>query len=490
MFYPAVAARQFLASVDGYPPLHSLSIATTANGFDSPARGWNSFGIQSNPNTTPNWTYDQEHVLAQCDALEGPLADLGYTYCSLDSGWSVGLSGDEHGRIIYDADKFNITEMADHLHERGLNIGVYVVPGAFQGDANKTIAGTDITIGEACYGDNGLGRCNWNYTVEGAQQWHDSVVQQFAEWGVDFIKLDYVTPGSPENNVNLPADTSNDVVAYHRAIEKSGRPMRLDISWKLERNSEFFPIWSSSADTFRTDQDINNGGEGSFLKWSTVQRAINNYRQYMSEHSRQDEVLTIYPDLDNLYVGNTPEINGVSEDERFSIMSHWMAAGSNLMIGNDLTNLDDTGRSILTNADALAVADFAATYPIRPRNPGTGLRRAKQLQAWIGGPSPTGETVILLANYGPDQGSSGFQSSLSGPQNVLVTWADLGITGSFKAKDVWKGLDLGEVNDGFNATLREGESLLVRMMPTGSGSEYETRTVHGRRRHHHNRGGH
>lgn len=121
MFFPAVAARQFLASVDGYPPLHSLSIATTANGFDSPARGWNSFGIQSNPDTTANWTFDQEHVLAQCDALEGPLADLGYTYCSLDSGWSVGLSGDEHGRIIYDADKFNITEMADHLHERGMS---------------------------------------------------------------------------------------------------------------------------------------------------------------------------------------------------------------------------------------------------------------------------------------------------------------------------------------------------------------------------------
>lgn len=155
-----------------------------------------------------------------------------------------------------------------------------------------------------------------------------------------------------------------------------------------------------------------------------------------------------------------------------------------------LTIYTDTGRSILTNADALAVADFAATYPIRPRNPGTGLRRAKQLQAWIGGPSPSGETVVLLANYGPDQGSSGFQSSLSGPQNVSVTWADLGIAGSFKAKDVWKGLDLGEVSDGFNATLREGESLLIRMVPAGSESEYETRSVHGRRRHHHGRGGH
>lgn len=71
-----------------------------------------------------------------------------------------------------------------------------------------------------------------------------------------------------------------------------------------------------------------------------MQRAIDNYRQYISAHSHRDEILTIYPDLDSLYIGNPPEINGVLDDERFSIMSHWIASGSNLMIGSDLTNLD------------------------------------------------------------------------------------------------------------------------------------------------------
>lgn len=131
------------------------------------------------------------------------------------------------------------------------------------------------------------------------------------------------------------------------------------------------------------------------------------------------------------------------------------------------------GSNILTNIDALAVADFAATYPIRPRNPGTGMTLAKQLQAWIGGPAPWGELVVLLANYGPDQGDGGFHSTMYGPQNLSVTWADLGLSGSFMVRDVWKGMELGEVSDGFNVTLREGESLLLRMIAVGAPERYE-----------------
>ncbi|KIY72445.1 glycoside hydrolase family 27 protein [Cylindrobasidium torrendii FP15055 ss-10] len=458
MFIPtatAVNALRYTATTDDIsPPLHSLSISTTSNGFNSTTRGWNSFGMQANPSIS-SWTFDQTHVIEQCDQLVG-----------LDSGWSVGGHGDDNGRIIWDDANFDIPELADHLHGQGLNLGVYVVPGAFLEDVNKIIVGTDIKIGDACSGDNGLGRCNWNYTVDGAQQWHDSVVQQFADWGVDYIKMDYVTPGSPDNGANLPEDETNDVMAYHRAIVKSGRAIRLAISWKLERDERDYGIWASNADAFRTDQDINNSGVDTFVAWSTVQRAIDNYRQYISAHTGADEVLTIYPDLDNMYIGNGPDIDGVSEDERYTIASHWMASGSSLMIGNDLTKLDDTGRNILTNADASSVADFASTYPMRPRNPGTGESNAQQLQAWIAGPAPSGEAIVLLANYGPDEGQGGFDTSLSGLQNVSVSWADLGIAGSFTAKNVWTGTTLGEAVDGvLNATLSEGQTLLVKLTP-------------------------
>ncbi|THU78464.1 hypothetical protein K435DRAFT_55598 [Dendrothele bispora CBS 962.96] len=66
---------------------------------------------------------------------------------------------------------------------------------------------------------------------------------------------------------------------------------------------------------------------------------------------------------------------------RWTIMNHWIGAGSNLMIGNDLGNLDALGKHILTHPSHLSLATFTARYPMRPRNPGTGFGEAKQLQA-------------------------------------------------------------------------------------------------------------
>ncbi|KIK60484.1 glycoside hydrolase family 27 protein [Collybiopsis luxurians FD-317 M1] len=455
------------------PPLYSLSIGTTSNGFDVPARGWNSFGLQANPRVHPDFHFNQENVIRQCDHLASTLGGYGYTYCSLDSGWSMPWSGDKHGRVIPDSKLFNLTELADHLHSRGLHLGVYVVPGGFRADRKKTIVGTNITIGEICTGDNGLARCNWNHTMDGVQQWHNSVVNQFADWGVDFIKLDFITPGSPDNGVKLPPNASDDVIAYHRAIQNAGRPMRLDISWKLARDEKHFRIWSKNADSFRTDQDINESNSNSTLAaWATVQRAIDNYRQYIVMHTGKDERLNLYPDMDNLYVGSAfigeKGEARLSKAQRYTIMNHWICAASNLMLGNDLTKLDATGIKILTNLNALSVAEFASNYPMRPRNPGTGLGHAQQLQAWIAGPDIAGKVVVLLANYGPDQGQGGFNSSAAGAQDVSVSWSDLGIKGAYRIRDVWKGENVGIEMSGLSASLAEGESWLVSMTPVRS----------------------
>lgn len=114
------------------------------------------------------------------------------------------------------------------------------------------------------------------------------VISNVYHRGVDLIKLDYITPGSCNTNASYPAcdlpgfpiDSSGTVEAYHTAIKNSGRPIRLDISWKLERNDTYYDIWRANADTMRMDQDINEGsGSAIFVKWATVQRAINNYRE-------------------------------------------------------------------------------------------------------------------------------------------------------------------------------------------------------------------
>jgi alpha-galactosidase len=71
----------------------------------------------------------------------------------------------------------------DHLHSKGLKLGVYVVPGYFANDANKIVLGTNYSLSEIGNGhNNGLARIDLNYSHPGAQKWCNSVIDQFAQW--------------------------------------------------------------------------------------------------------------------------------------------------------------------------------------------------------------------------------------------------------------------------------------------------------------------
>ncbi|KAF2173918.1 glycoside hydrolase family 27 protein [Zasmidium cellare ATCC 36951] len=465
---PLLSLLPLLASAQ--TPLTVVKYSSTPNGFTTPPRGFNSFGLQVNTGAQPNFSFNQSSILTQARALvaNSPaslLADGDY-YISLDSGWSVGCNGDQYGRIIDDTSKFDISDLAPELHSMGLKLGVYVVPGSFHDDGDKTIEGTSIAIRDTWDGhDNGLCRMDFDDAKDGVQQWHDSVVGLFADWGVDLIKFDYVTPGSPSpGSATLQPNTSGSVIAFHKAIEKVGRPIRLDISWKLERNDSFFDIWEANADSMRLDQDLNAQGGNKLVEWAVVQRAIENYRQFISTVIDDNHLpLTIHPDMDNAFIGNPESVTGVSDAERTTIATHWIAAGANLLSGSDFTNLDDLGKKLLTLPEAwVDVANFTAQYPMQPRNPGTGKNSPQQLQVWIAGPDGSGDAAVVLANYGPDQGQGNFNTSLEGTQNVTATWADLGLSGSYQVRNVWESVDLGTLDSQISAQLGEGESQLLR----------------------------
>lgn len=277
------------------------------------------------------------------------------------------------------------------------------------------------------------------------------------------MKLDFVTPGSPDNGQSLPTDQSGTVIAWHNAIKNNGSQIRLDISWKLDRTQKYFDIWNSNADSMRTDQDLNNSGSSTLVSWGTVQRAIENYRQWIIAGLQFLDELNVYPDLDNLLSGNPENISGLSNGQRTTVFTHWLGAGANLILGNDMTTLDDFGKSLLTNTQALQVADFTAQFPMQPRNPGSGGQNAAQLQAWIAGPSPSGEAVVVLTNLGPDNGQGGFNTQTSGVQTVAATWGDLGISGQFNVEDIWNNKSLGTVSDQVSAQLDEGASVLLHL---------------------------
>ncbi|EJD37634.1 glycoside hydrolase [Auricularia subglabra TFB-10046 SS5] len=429
----------------------------TANNHTSAARGWNSFGLQANPAAAPTFVFDDLHFAQQCDQLVTRRG--GEYYCSLDSGWS-GNGGDPFARIVPEPGVFTtfspvLKGLADHLHERGLKLGVYLLPGAFEGDQDLTIEGTNVRLGDVLdFNEPGYNlRRAFKWGEPGVQEWHDSVIRNLASLGVDMIKLDFLTPGSPDAGEELPKDTSLSAVNYHNSIQRLAPWIRLDLSWKLVREEPVWSRWRASADALRLDQDINNAQAARLVSFEIVQRAIENYRLFINEQTqnatRRGHGIRIRPDMDNMFVGNAAPLGGLSNVERYTVAIHWIGAGANLITGSDMTALDALGRELLFNDEALDVADFTAQFPMQPRNPGTGRVAARQLQAWVAGPDSAGTAIVVLANYGPDQGQGGFRDSLTGIQLVDVTLETLGLgRRSWSVRRVWGGARAGTMARG------------------------------------------
>lgn len=170
----------------------------SAGGKTAPARGWNSFVIQSNTDTQHEllWTSEVQGYAEQCSqfATNGRIKRGFDYYCSMDSGWSVGDHGDDNGRIIPNQTVFatmSISRFAENLHATGMKLGIYVVPGAFVNDGDKLVKGTKIQIkslfnttvtGIDGVSNSYLARNDFDYTKDGVQQWHDSQVELFKSW--------------------------------------------------------------------------------------------------------------------------------------------------------------------------------------------------------------------------------------------------------------------------------------------------------------------
>lgn len=261
-------------------------------------------------------------------------------------------------------------------------------------------------------------------------------------------------------------------VHYHAAIQNvAPGKVRLDLSWRLSRDAPYFERWQNSADSIRLDDDINVSETDHLTEWQYVQRAIEAYRVFINQQTenatRQGSGIRVRPDMDSLYVGNAQGLSGLSDVQRYSVAVHWIGAGANLITGSDLTTLDGLGKELLFNDEALDVAAFTAQWPMQPRGPA-----AAQLQTWVAGPNDAGTAVVVLANYGPDEGEGGFGTSIDGVQLVSSTLDNLGLgESSWSVRRVWGGggsgggdhQDLGVVSDELASNLGPNESVLYKL---------------------------
>jgi hypothetical protein len=406
-----------------------------------PALGWSSWSNTWNAHDKMN----EDYIKAQADVMAVKLKSSGYTYINLDDGWSHGFDG--HGRLQPDPRKFpnGIAALAAYVHAKGLKLGLYLTPGlrvdAWQG--NGTVAGTNISL-QSIADPTQTGSTqskipgkayHIDFTKPGAKEYIQSYADLLASWGVDYVKMDFVGPGGG----NTKADTREDIRQWQAALKNTGRPIWLELSNKL--SIENIDVWKANANGWRIENDVeayNRSNPSKLTTWAKVSVRFSDAPKWAAFAGPGG-----WNDLDSLEIGNG-NVDGLTPDERQTVMTLWAISCSPLILGSDLTKLDDADLALLTNPEVLAV-DQAGSVA-------TPLSQASPQQVWRVKNSD-GSFTVALFNLG------------DAPAQVGVTWTELGFSGPAAVRDLWQHRDLGKFDAGYETTLASHACQLLRVQP-------------------------
>jgi hypothetical protein len=405
---------------------------------------------------------DSAQVKGEARALvRTGLAAAGYKYVNIDDGWyqcpsSAGPNVDAYGRWEVNATNYpsvgsenGIQALAAYVHKLGLKFGIYETAGiSAQAVAENTpILGTSYTADEiattkrqANYNCGGMMRID--YSQPGAQAYTDSVVDQLASWGVDYIKLDGIS------NSNAA-----DVQAWQQAIQQSGRPMVLNIT-QGSYNVTLAPTLKEYANQweFAPDIEINGPDEGSADACNappyTGCLSVFPLTSYSWWDDRFADLETWQPyggpggfnDYDSIEVGDGSTDSGMSLAASESQLSLWSLGSAPLILGSDLSKsvtnaygtsagLTRTDLSLLTNRQVIKV-DRDAIDASQVAVSGTpGDSAGSQVFSKI---ESRGDAVVGLFNTDTD--------TTTAPVTIATTAAALGLPADphgYLVQDLW-----------------------------------------------------
>lgn len=401
-----------------------------------PPMGWSSW-------SSLHGNIDESKIEAEATVVHDSLAAYGYRYVNIDAGWNKGV--DQYGRDTWDPAKFpnGIAAVAEYVHGLGLKFGIYLVPGvsAAAVAANSPILGTPYHISDIIVpGQPGntanQGAAKIDFTKPGAYQFVRSQADLLASWGVDYIKMDFVGPGGGR----VAADNTADIRAWHWAIQSTGRPMHLELSNSL--SFDYATTWAKYSNGWRIEGDIECYSHCVGLtNWNVrVVKRFTDAPQWVPYAGPGH-----WNDLDSIEVGNG-DADGITPDERQSMITLWSVESAPLLLGTDLTKLDPNDLRLLTNREVIAVDQ--AGHPAHP------VSQATPQQVWFA-ENPNGTYTVALFNLGDSAAT------------VTANWSDLGLNGAAFVRDLWSHTNLGVQKSGFGATLAPHASRLLTVRPVG-----------------------
>ena len=386
---PLLAVLPVLLWSSGAAPVHSGRPTLLDNGLArTPPMGWNSwnhFGCDVSARLI--------RETADAMAANG-MRDAGYHYVVIDDCWQV--ARERSGRIVADSARFpgGIKPLADYVHAKGLKFGIYT-------DAGR----------KTCQGRPG------SYGSE------DQDARTFAEWGVDYVKVDWCFAEG--------LDAPTQYARVRDALARSGRPIVFSIcEWGSHAPWEWGP---STGNLWRSTGDIED-------TWASMLGNLDISAQHASA-ARPGA----WNDPDMLEVGN----GGMTDDEYRAHMSLWAIMAAPLIAGNDVRAMSPATREILLNPEVIAIDQDSLGVQ------GTLVaERAPELQVWVK-PLKDGSRAVVLFN----------RSAL---QTVLaVSWWRLRLAGPARVRDLWAHADLGTVSDRFSPTVPAHGVVMVRVTPSG-----------------------
>jgi alpha-galactosidase len=400
-----------------------------------PPMGWNSWDCFAT-------TVTEAQTKAHADYMAEHLKRYGWEYVVVDIQWyepeaksynyrkGAKLVMDEWGRLLPATNRFpsaasnvGFNALADYVHGKGLKFGVHLLRGIPRQavEQNTPIQGTSCHAADVA---DKTSLCPWNtdmYGVDmskpGAQEYYNSVFQLFAEWGVDFVKVD---------DISRPYHKT-EIEAIREAIDHTGRPMVLSLSPGETPLAEGAHV-SQHANMWRISDDF-------WDKWPVLLEQFERLRKWTEFRGPGH-----FPDADMLPLGVIDlgrRTTRFTKDEQYTLMTLWSIARSPLIFGGDMTKMDDFTLSLITNDEVIGVdQNSSGNRQLFSRDGFIG---------WIADVPNSSDKYLAVFN------TRNRPAQLEGvaAEKVPVKLADLGFSGSCRIRDLWRKADLGEFKEEF-----------------------------------------
>lgn len=333
-----------------------------------PPKGWNSWDAYGASVT-------EDEVRRNAEFMSKYLKQYGWEYIVVDIQWYeptansstyhnfTPLLMDDYSRLIPDEKRFpsakdgqGFKPLADYVHSLGLKFGIHIMRGIPRQAAQKAtpIKGTNKTARDIAL--NNI--CPWNADMYGVnmaipegQLYYDSLMDLYASWGVDFVKCDDIASSKLYNDKSWRPE----IQGLHRAIMHSGRDMVLSLS-PGPAQIEDGALLQNNANMWRVTDDF-------WDDWSLLLDMFDRAEKW-APLSKQGN----WPDFDMLPLGHIGirSVDGPGGDrqtrftksEQRMLMSLWCLGQSPLIMGGELTDMDDWTTKLLTNQTLLYMNDY------------------------------------------------------------------------------------------------------------------------------------